>query len=276
MKVALGQFAVKREWQENATTCLSMMDQASRADADLLVLPEAVLASDITNPDLILEAAQPLDGPFLSQLLVASKGTRLTTVLGMHVPGNSHKVFNVLVVIRDGKLMAEYRKLHLYDAFAMQESTRVEAGEQVPPLVEVAGMKVGLMTCYDVRFPELARRLVLDGADVLVLPSAWVKGPLKEMHWDLLTRTRALENTCYVVAVGECGTRNIGNSMVVDPLGVPISRAAESHALIFAELDPQRIATARAMLPVLDNRRFSRPELDASRQVLFGRTGPGT
>ncbi len=59
---------------------------------------------------------------------------------------------------------------------------------------------------------------------MLVLPSAWVKGPLKEMHWDLLTRTRALENTCYVVAVGECGMRNIGNSMVVDPLGVPISR----------------------------------------------------
>lgn len=265
MKVALGQFAVQREWQENATTCLNIMEQASRAEADLLVLPEAVLASDITNPDSILEAAQPLDGPFLSQLLTASKGKRLTTVLGMHVPGSDNKVFNVLVVIRDGKVVAEYRKLHLYDAFAMQESKRVEAGQQVPPLVDVAGMKVGLMTCYDVRFPELARRLALDGAEVLVLPSAWVKGPLKEMHWDLLTRTRALENTCYVVAVGECGARNIGNSMVVDPLGVPISRAAESQALIFAELDPQRIATARKMLPVLDNRRFSRPELDGTR-----------
>lgn len=265
MKVALGQFAVQRDWQENALTCQDMMDEASRAGADLLVLPEAVLATDITNPDLILEAAQPPDGPFLSQLLSASKDHGLTTVLGMHMPGSERKVFNVLVVIRDGKIVAEYRKLHLYDAFAMQESKRVEAGQAIPPLVEVAGMKVGLMTCYDVRFPELSRRLALEGAEVLVLPSAWGKGPLKEMHWDLLTRTRALENTCYVVAVGECGMRNIGNSMVVDPLGVAISRAAESPALIFAELDPQRIATARAMLPVLDNRRFSRPELDGTR-----------
>lgn len=265
MKVALGQFAVQRDWQENVITCQDMMDQASRAGADLLVLPEAVLATDITNPDFILEAAQPPDGPFLSQLLSASKGHGLTTVLGMHMPGSERKVFNVLVVIRDGKIVAEYRKLHLYDAFAMQESKRVEAGQEIPPLVDVAGMKVGLMTCYDVRFPELSRRLALEGAEVLVLPSAWVKGPLKEMHWDLLTRTRALENTCYVVAVGECGMRNIGNSMVVDPLGIPISRAAESRALIFAELDPQRIATARAMLPVLDNRRFSRPELDGTR-----------
>ncbi|ARF49282.1 deaminated glutathione amidase [Pantoea stewartii] len=265
MKVALGQFVVKREWQENAQACINMMAQAREASADLLVLPEAVLATDMTNPDWIREAAQPLNGPFLTQLLTASQGQTLTTVFGMHVPGDSHKVFNVLVVIRDGKILAEYRKLHLYDAFSMQESARVEAGQDVPPLVPVAGMNVGLMTCYDVRFPEMARRLVLDGADVLVVPSAWVRGPLKEMHWDLLTRTRALENTCYVLAVGECGARNIGNSMVIDPLGVPISRAAESPALIVADLDPQRIAAARALLPVLENRRFARPELDPAR-----------
>jgi len=125
----------------------------------------------------------------------------------------------------------------------------------------VAGMKVGLMTCYDVRFPELARRLVLDGADVLVLPAAWVKGPLKEMHWELLTTARALENTCYMVAVGECGPRNIGNSLVIDPLGVAIAKAPESAALVFADLDPQRIAYARSVLPVLENRCFARPEL---------------
>jgi len=139
----------------------------------------------------------------------------------------------------------------------------VTAGNEVPPLVEVDGMKVGLMTCYDIRFPELARRLVLDGADLLVLPAAWVKGPLKEMHWEVLVTARALENTCYVVAVGECGPRNIGNSLVVDPLGVAIARAAEGPALVFADLDPQRIQDVRRALPVLANRRFARPELDA-------------
>ena len=82
------------------------------------------------------------------------------------------------------------------------------------------------------------------------------------MHWELLTRARALENTCYMVAVGECGPRNIGNSLVVDPLGVVIANAAESPALMFAELDPERVAYARRVLPVLENRRFARPELN--------------
>jgi predicted amidohydrolase len=158
--------------------------------------------------------------------------------------------------------VARYKKLHLYDAFSAMESANVMPGAEIPPLVEIDGLKVGLMTCYDVRFPELARRLALDGADVLVLPSAWVKGPLKEAHWEVLVTARALENTCYVVAVGECGERNIGSSLVVDPLGVAVARAAEAPVLVFVELDPARIAHARKVLPVLKNRRFARPELN--------------
>ncbi|WP_192456582.1 deaminated glutathione amidase [Musicola keenii] len=262
MKVAMGQFAVSREWQENADICLSLMARSLEAGADLLVMPEGVLARDIADPDLVLKAAQPLDGPFVSQLLAASRGNKLTTMMSVHVPTENHRALNVLIAIRDGEIVARYDKLHLYDAFSMQESQRVTPGDVVPPLVDVAGMKVGLMTCYDVRFPELARRLVLDGADVLVLPAAWVKGPLKEMHWDVLVTARALENTCYMVAVGECGPRNIGNSMVVDPLGVSIAKAAEGSALVIAELDPARIASARDALPVLKNRRFARPELN--------------
>jgi len=261
MKVAMGQFAVSREWQENAAICLDLMARAEAGGADLLVLPEGVLARDIADPDLVLKAAQPLDGPFLTQLLAKSQGSALTTMMSVHVPTEGDKALNVLVALRNGEIIAAYEKLHLYDAFAMQESQRVNPGAVIPPLVEVAGMKVGLMTCYDVRFPELARRLALDGAEVLVLPAAWVKGPLKEMHWELLTTARALENTCYMVAVGECGPRNIGNSLVVDPLGVAIAKAPESTALVFAELDPQRIAYARSVLPVLENRRFARPEL---------------
>ncbi|MDR3413879.1 MAG: deaminated glutathione amidase [Formivibrio sp.] len=262
MKVALGQFAVSREWQENLKTCLDLMVQAEGKGADLLVLPEGILARDIADPDLVRRAAQPLDGPFVNQLLEVSQGSALTTMMTIHVPANKEgKVWNILIAIRDGAIIAQYRKLHLYDAFSMKESTNVVPGDAVPPLVEVAGMQVGLMTCYDVRFPEQARRLALDGADVLVLPAAWVKGPLKEMHWDVLVTARALENTCYMVAVGECGERNIGNSKVVDPLGVTIAAAAEAPALVFAELDPARIAHARAVLPVLENRCFDKPVL---------------
>ncbi|MGY3179941.1 deaminated glutathione amidase [Ewingella americana] len=262
MKVALGQFAVAKEWQTNVETCLSLMKKSEQAGVDLLVLlPEGILARDITDPDLVLKAAQPLDGPFVSQLLAASVGNQMTTMMSVHTPTPDGRAWNVLISLRDGKIISEYRKLHLYDAFSTQESKNVTPGKDIPPLVEVAGFKVGLMTCYDVRFPELARRLVLDGADALVLPAAWVKGPLKEMHWEVLVTARALENTTYVVAVGECGERNIGNSMVVDPLGVAIARAAEAPALVFAELDKARLEHARKVLPVLDNRRFDVPQL---------------
>ena len=261
MKAALGQFAVQREWRSNADICIDLMQRAGHADADLLVLPEGILARDIADPDLVRRAAQPIDGPFMAQLLEASRGSGLTVVGCIHVPAADGKVWNVQVAVRDGAVLAQYRKLHLYDAFTMKESTNVVPGDEVPPLIDVAGLRVGLMTCYDLRFPELARRLVLDGAQVLALPAAWVKGPLKEAHWEVLVTARALENTCYVVAAGECGERNIGQSMVVDPLGVAIVRAAEAPALLFAEIDPVRIAHARQVLPVLDNLRFARPEL---------------
>ncbi|MCH5048805.1 deaminated glutathione amidase [Pectobacterium aquaticum] len=262
MKVALGQFAVDSEWQQNATTITEFMLSAQQNGTDLLVLPEGVLARDITNPNMVLTAAQPLDGPFISHLLEASKGSDLTTMLCVHIPNGEGKVWNTLLALRNGEIVAQYRKLHLYDAFSVQESENVLAGEVVPPLLTIAGLNVGLMTCYDIRFPELARRLVLDGADVLVLPSAWIKGPLKEAHWELLVRARALENTTYLVAVGECGVKNIGNSMVVDPLGVVVAQAPETPALIYANIDPERLAYARQILPVLENRRFSTPTLE--------------
>ncbi|WP_426816765.1 deaminated glutathione amidase [Winslowiella sp. 2C04] len=264
MKIAMGQFAVERDWQLNAATCIRLMADAAAAEAELLVLPEAVLARDNSDADFVLKAAQPLDGPFVSQLLAASRNSRLTTMMSVPVPTAEGRALNVLIAIRAGEVVARYDKLHLYDAFAVKESKNITAGEQVPALIEVGGMKVGLMTCYDVRFPELARRLAIEGAEVLVLPSAWLRGPLKEMHWEVLVTARALENTCYLVAVGECGPRNIGNSMVVDPLGVAVVKAAEAPTLLYAELDAARIAYARSVLPVLENRRFARPELKES------------
>lgn len=158
------------------------------------------------------------------QLLLAESGrNRLTTVLTLHVPSAEGRATNTLVVLRDGEVIAHYHKLHLYDAFAMQESRRVDPGQQIPPVIEVAGLRVGLMTCYDLRFPELALSLALNGAELLVLPTAWVRGPQKEHHWATLLAARALDTTCYIVAAGECGTRNIGQSRIVDPLGTTLA-----------------------------------------------------
>ncbi len=183
------------------------MQQAEREGAALLVLPEALLARDDNNPDLSVKSAQPLDGAFLQPLLAESRRNSLTTVLTLHVPsGEGGERPTRWVVLREGAVIAHYHKLHLYDAFAMQESRRVDPGQQIPPVIEVAGLRVGLMTCYDLRFPELALSLALNGAQLLVLPAAWVKGPQKEHHWATLLAARALDTTCYIVAAG--GMRN--------------------------------------------------------------------
>lgn len=261
MYVAVGQFAVTPRWHENAIACVNLMAQAQQKGASLLVLPEALLARDDNDPDLSVKSAQPLDGGFLQHLLAQSAGNEMTTILTVHVPSTQDRAVNTLVAIRDGKIVAHYAKLHLYDAFSVQESRRVDRGDRIPPLLEIDGVKIGLMTCYDLRFPELALHLALQGADVLVLPAAWVKGPLKEHHWATLLAARALDTTCYVVAAGECGTKNIGQSRVVDPLGVTIAAAAETPELLVSEINVDRIALARQQLPVLRNRRFAPPQL---------------
>ncbi|QET65659.1 deaminated glutathione amidase [Citrobacter werkmanii] len=261
MFVAAGQFAVEPSWEKNAETCASLMSQAAGEGVSLLVLPEALLARNDIDPDLSVKSAQLLEGGFLTRLLRESAQNEMTTILTIHVPSVPGRAFNMLVALRGGRVVAHYAKLHLYDAFAIQESRNVDAGDAIAPLLDVDGLKVGLMTCYDLRFPELALAHALQGADILALPAAWVRGALKEHHWATLLAARALDATCYVIAAGECGNKNIGQSRVIDPFGVTIAAAAETPALIMAEVSAERVKQVRAQLPVLINRRFAPPQL---------------
>lgn len=261
MWVAAGQFSVSADWQKNAQACVALMCEAAEHGASLLVLPEALLARDIADPDLSVKSAQPLDGGFMQMLKAQSQHDDLTTILTLHVPSSPGRAVNTLVAVRGGEVIAHYEKLHLYDAFNVQESRLVDAGTAVPPLIDVGEMRVGLMTCYDLRFPELALTLALQGADMLVLPAAWVRGPLKEHHWSTLLAARALDTTCYIVAAGECGSRNIGQSRIIDPLGVTLAGAGAMPQLLYAEVFAQHVQETRAQLPVLNNRRFALPQL---------------
>jgi predicted amidohydrolase len=256
MRIAVGQLAASEDWRRNLDTCTALIEQAGAGGADLLVLPEGVLARFTDDFSRLRTAAQPLTGPFVTALTAATAGGAMTVVAGVHEPAPDGRAYNTLVALRDGRQVAAYRKLHLYDAFGSAESDNVVPADGPLVTLDVAGLTVGLMTCYDVRFPELARLLTLAGAQVLVLPAAWVKGPHKERHWELMLAARALENTVYVVGAGECGPRNIGHSMVVDPLGVVVARLGEAPGLLWADADPARVADARNRLPVLANRRF--------------------
>lgn len=263
--VRASQFAASIDWEENLATIGPLIESAEADGVQLLVLPEGVLARFIDQKERIRELAQPLDGPFVTGAAELTRGKDLTVVLGIHERSAQDRPYNTLVVLRDGQVIEVYRKLHLYDAFNALESDNVLPADVVPPLVEVAGFRVGLMTCYDVRFPELARLLTQAGADVLVLPAAWVKGPLKEHHWKTLVTARALDNTAYLVASGECGEANIGQSLIVDPLGVALAQADETPGSITATLSADRLADARRRLPVLENHRFT---IEATPRVL--------
>lgn len=256
MRVALGQFAIQPDWPDNLSICAGLVARSAAAGAGLLVLPEGVLSRRDGDAEQVAENAQPINGPFITGLQAALADHDLTVVAGIHEPAATG-THNTLVALDRQRILAVYRKLHLYDAFGHRESDKIVAGDDGPAVFGCRGFQVGLMTCYDVRFPEVARLLADQGAELLVLPAAWVRGPHKEHHWEVMITARAIENTCYVAAVGDCGQRNIGHSMVADPLGVVITRLGEQPGLAIADVDAGRIAAARTQLPVLANRRFA-------------------
>jgi predicted amidohydrolase len=224
-------------------------------DTDLVVLPEAFARDFGEAGSDVSGYAEGLDGPFATELarVAAERGT--TLVAGMFETGPSpERPYNTLVV--RGAAAATYRKIHLYDSFGYRESDRLSAGEPEPVVVEVAGLVVGLMTCYDLRFPELARALVDRGAQLLVVPAAWVAGERKVDHWRTLVRARAIENTVFVAAAGQPGPRYSGHSLVVDPLGDVLAEAGDEATTLRVTLDPELLDRARRTNPSLANRRL--------------------
>jgi len=248
--VALVQHASGLDPEDNR----ALLDPLTPDDVDLVVLPEA-FARDFGEAGSDVSAyAEPVDGPFASEVarVAAARGT--TVLAGMfETSDDPGRPWNTLVL--RGAATSDYRKVHLYDSFGYRESDRLSAGEISAATVQLGGLTLGLMTCYDLRFPEQARALVDAGADVLVVPSAWVAGERKVDHWRTLVRARAIENTAYVVAVGQPGPRYSGHSMVVDPLGDVLVEAGEGAETLLATLDREVVEQARQTNPSLANRR---------------------
>ncbi len=225
-------------------------------ETDLVVLPEA-FARDFGEPGSDLSAyAEELGGPFASRLGELSRTTGSAWLAGMfEVSDDPARPLNTLV-LADGDTAAAYRKIHLYDSFGYHESATVSAGPLEPALVSVRGFPLGLMTCYDLRFPELGRSLAERGAEALVVPAAWVAGPRKVEHWRTLLRARAIENTVWVLGVGQPGPRYTGHSMVVSPEGDVVAEADQGEDLLDAVIDRASVAQARDTNPSLTNRRM--------------------
>ena len=169
------------------------------------------------------------------------------------------RLYNTLVVVDADGVRAAYRKIHLYDSFGYRESDRLAAADPCPTTVRVGGMTVGLLTCYDLRFPELGRTLTRAGAELLVVPAAWVAGPHKARHWEVLLAARAIEDVAYVAGAGQPGPRYSGHSQVVDPRGELVAAAEDGEALVSAEVSLELLREARMENPSLLNRRDQDP-----------------
>jgi predicted amidohydrolase len=240
------------------------IDELTPDGANLVVFPE-VFQRDFGTPGEPLKPyAEPTEGPdalFAWEVEQSAEEHETTIIAGMleRSPESPMRPFNTLIM--RGDTSGDYRKIHLYDSFGYKESEVLAPGELKPTVVEVIDdeghmVPIGLMTCYDLRFPELARALVDAGAEVLVVPAAWVAGERKVDHWRTLLRARAIENTVFVVGCGQPAPRYSGHSMVVDPMGDVLAEAGPDPDVITATISRVELVKARRVNPSLANRRL--------------------
>lgn len=260
MKIAVAQLMTSGDKKANLAKAQAYIAKAKDTGADLVLLPETYMA--FLPPEVAYaEAAETTDGPFASGLAQAAAANQIYVVCGMYEakPDEKVRAYNTTVVYdRSGHLIHKYRKTHLYDAFAYQESNFVPPGQGPFRVFETEFGKIGLMVCYELRFPEIAREFVLQGADILLVPTMWVAGPLKELQYEILARARAIENTIYVCAANQAGNIATGRSMIIDPMGIVLAAAGEEESLLTAETDAGRIRRVREKNPSLLHRK---PEL---------------
>ncbi|MGI8721641.1 MAG: carbon-nitrogen hydrolase family protein [Geodermatophilaceae bacterium] len=262
LTVAVAQFLAGTDVEKNLRRVEELTAQAAARGAQLVVFPEASMYSWEASAEDLAEAAHSSGPAFLEGVSAAAVRHGVTVVVGTFEPRPDAQPYNRLVVVApDGSVRGCYDKVHLYDAFSWQESDKISAGTTYPDGSElctlpVGGFTIGLLNCYDLRFPEMARALAERGADVIVVSSAWVAGPYKEMHWETLLRSRAIENTSYVVASDQPPPASVGLSMIIDPFGLVVATCPTSEGLALHELDPAHLREVRQTVPSLSNRRY--------------------
>lgn len=260
IQVSLAQYAAGLDVEANTRKAVTLIATAADAHTDLVVLPENAMYSDPSKQRPDESHHETLDGPFVAAVTEAARAASVDVIVGFTETSDDGRPYNTLFhVTANGELGGVYRKIHLYDAFGYRESDKVlpaEIGE--PYIFSVKGVKVGALTCYDLRFPEIARWVVDKGADLIALPAAWAVGPAKELHWETLVRARAIENTVYFAACGQTGPHCTGQSVLVDPMGAVIASAGEAEdAIATGTVDTDRIGAIRNANPSLSNRRFT-------------------
>ncbi len=271
-KVAAIQMNSAPSVDKNLTVAQTLLEQASQADAELAVLPENFCLMPVNDDDRLSAAEDDGSGPIQDFLSNTARELGIF-VIGGTIPIRAavkNKVRSACLVYNDtGKRLARYDKIHLFDVEvkngeAYRESDNFDAGDELQTVETPAG-RVGLTICYDVRFPEMYRRLLDTGAELFVVPSAFT-ATTGHAHWELLLRARAVENLAYVIAPAQVGEHangrcTYGHSMIVDHWGNVLARRQQPDAgVVVAEVDLAALRETRQKFPVLSHRRFGTGE----------------
>ncbi len=205
LKIAVAQIESSTEKQANLDVGLKLINEASNRGAELIVFPEFLMAFSPASQSAVrtYRARRIHRWSLRSQHCAPPRKRQRSprSQQSMKPLPSPNRVYDTAIWIdNSGNIASVYRKLHLYDAFGFKESDKFHPGADIAPLTVLGDGRFGMMICYDLRFPELARMLTLQGANILLAPSGWVQGDLKLDHWQTMIKARALENGCYVIA----------------------------------------------------------------------------
>ncbi|MGY5319355.1 carbon-nitrogen hydrolase family protein [Neomicrococcus lactis] len=269
MKISVGQISPTGDVAHNLEVMGRLAAHAAQEGTELVLFPEESMFT-VKEVDGDFREAVARDWPiFVAGLAAIAEKNGLAVVAGGYEPNNGDRPYNTVAAFdAAGNELSTYRKIHLYDAFSYQESRTISAGDpEAVPIFTVGGLKFGVMTCYDIRFPEVARRLAVRGAEVILVPAAWFKGDHKVEHWRTLLKARAVENTVWVAAAGSSTDQTVGYSAILDPVAVAVDFLEdEREGLATADVLRKRIDEVREFLPVLVNRRIGvKSEIEAAK-----------
>lgn len=276
VKVSIVQMKSSINKDENMSYSIEQIKESGIKKSKIICFPEFQMAYSPANQSNkeLFSIAESLRGNFINSIRKSAKENDIfvigsiyekpsidvdtkTKYLKEKKPSNSlyHVYDTVYIINNHGSLVSFYRKLHLYDALGFKESKKLLAGNKIfSPIMSPVG-KLGTLICYDLRFPELCRLLALKRSNVLVSPSGWVQGIMKEDHWITICKARAIENGVFLLAPNQVGNIFCGRSLVVDPFGVVILDMGNKEGMETIDLDLERITSVRKDLPLLKNRR---------------------
>lgn len=259
MKVAVVQFRASTDKQTNLKRILNYISEAATKGAKICTFPEFMMfyTTSQQSPQQLASMAETVDGDFVTAIATSAKKHSIQVVGTIYEKGDrKNRVYDTSFIISDsGRLLGSYRKVHLYDALGFRESDKLQPGSKISAPIKTVVGKTGMLICYDLRFPEMSRILATSGAEVLVAPSAWVRGKMKEDHWITINKTRAIENGCYVVAPDQVGNIYCGRSLVVDPYGKILLDMKKRQGVGVVDISLDLVRKTRRSLPVLKNRR---------------------